>query len=428
MSMGSFSAGLAGLNANQQKLSAIGNNLSNMNTIGFKSSTVQFADLVSQTVGGTSQNPMQVGQGVSTGSVSLNFSQGGIENTGVATNVAIQGNGFFMVGSANAQPNVASARFYTRAGDFGFSANGTLVTSGGDPVLGYTQTDPVTGAIVSTGQPSSITIPPGVLHPPVATTSFATATNLETSTPVGGTFGTSVQMYDALGVPHVASVTFTNTASGAWDYSITVPGADVTGGTAGTPFQVATGSLGFNANGRLATVDGAAAANVTVTSPTWLNGAAATDFTWALLDQSGTATVTGFSSPSATTSVTQNGSAAGSVDSISINSSGELVASFGAGRSVKVAQLALASFNNSQGLSKQGSNLYGETEVSGMATVGVAGSGGRGALIGGSLEQSNVDIAQEFTQMILAQRGYQANSKSITVSDELMVETLNLKR
>ena len=428
MSMGAFSASLAGLNANQQKLSVIGNNLSNINTIGFKSSTVEFADLVSQNVGGTSHNPMQVGLGVTTGSISPNFSQGGIENTGVATNVAIQGNGFFVVGSRGVTAGGASSRSYTRAGDFGFDATGTLVTASGDPVLGYTASDPATGAILTSGQPSSINIPPGVLRPPVATTTFATVTNLETAAAVGDTYSTSVQMYDALGVPHVASVTFTNTASGAWDYSVTVPGAEVTGGTVGTPFEIATGAMAFDANGRLATVNGAAAADVTVTSPAWLNGATATDFTWSLMDANGSGTITGFSSPSATTSVTQNGASAGSIDSLSINSTGELVASFGAGRSVTIAQLSLANFANAQGLSKLGANGYGETEASGIANIGTAGSGGRGTLIGSSLEQSNVDIAQEFTQMILAQRGYQANSKSITVADEMLQDTLNLKR
>ena len=175
-------------------------------------------------------------------------------------------------------------------------------------------------------------------------------------------------------------------------------------------------------------MDGAAAADVTITSPSWANGATATNFTWDLIDSHGVSTLTGFSSPSATSSVTQNGAQAGSIDAITINSSGEMIASFGSGRSVTLAQLALASFNNPTGLSKLGANGYGETEASGIANVGVAGSGGRGTLIGSSLEQSNVDIAQEFTQMILAQRGYQANSKSITVADEMLVETLNIKR
>ena len=140
------------------------------------------------------------------------------------------------------------------------------------------------------------------------------------------------------------------------------------------------------------------------------------------------ASLTGYASASATASISQNGAAAGSVDSITVNATGEIVASFGAGRLVTVAQLAIANFNNPQGLFKLGTNEFGESEASGIANVGIAGTGGRGTIIGAALEQSNVDIAQEFTQMILAQRGYQANSKSITVADELLVDTLNLKR
>ena len=167
----------------------------------------------------------------------------------------------------------------------------------------------------------------------------------------------------------------------------------------------------------------------TITSPSWRNGAAAVNFSWDLVDPNGAATITQYAAGSATSSVTQNGSPTGAVASIiSINQSGQLVASFGIGRTVVVGQLALATFNNPQGLVKAGTNYYSESEASGNPSVGIAGSGGRGTLIGSSLEQSNVDIAQEFTQMILAQRGYQANSKSITVADELLLETLNLKR
>src|SRR5215831_3753611 len=161
----SFSSSLSGLNSNQQKLSVIGNNLANINTIAFKASTVEFADLVSQSVGGSSANPMQIGLGVTTGSISPNFRQGGIENTGVPTNVAIQGNGFFVVGDAG-------TRSYTRAGDFSFDANGRLSTADGLGVQGYTAVDPTTGRIITTGQPADIVVPPGVLRAPEATTQF----------------------------------------------------------------------------------------------------------------------------------------------------------------------------------------------------------------------------------------------------------------
>jgi flagellar hook protein FlgE len=417
----SFSASLSGLTANQQKLNVIGNNLANINTIAFKASAVEFSDLVSQSVGGSSENPMQIGLGVTTGAISPNFSQGGIENTGVPTNVAIQGSGFFVLGAAG-------DRSYTRAGDFSFDANGLLVTPDGRPVQGYTAIDPVTGNIVTTGQPSNIIVPPGVLRPPTATTGFGTSSNLTANAAVGDTFTASLQIFDALGTPHVATITYTNTGPGAWGYDISVPGEDVTGGTLGTPSSIGTGTLTFDGSGVLSTVNAAPVASVVITGPTWANGATPGNMTWELLDANGQPTLTGFAAPSATSSVTQNGSAAGTIDAISINASGQLLATFGSGGSVIVAQLSLANFNNPQGLVKLGSNQYGESAAAGIANIGVAGTGGRGTLIGSSLEQSNVDIAQEFTQMILAQRGYQANSKSITTADELLVDTLNLKR
>jgi flagellar hook protein FlgE len=253
--------------------------------------------------------------------------------------------------------------------------------------------------------------------------------NLDAAAPAGSTFTSSVQVYDALGVPHVVTVSFAKTGTGAWSYTATVPGAEVTGGTPGTPSSIATGTLTFNSQGRLTQVNGAAAADVTITSPAWSNGAAATNFSWDLIDANGTPTMTGYASASATSSTTQNGSPTGAVSSIiTISQSGELIASFGIGRTVTVGQLALATFNNPQGLVKLGTNLYSESEASGIPSVGTAGTGGRGTLIGSALEQSNVDIATEFTQMILAQRGSQANSKSITVADDLLVDTLNLKR
>jgi flagellar hook protein FlgE len=153
------------------------------------------------------------------------------------------------------------------------------------------------------------------------------------------------------------------------------------------------------------------------------------NFSWDLVDANGVASLTQYGSASATAAVTQNGAPTGAVSSmVSVNQDGQLVASFGIGRTVVVGQLALATFSNPQGLVKSGNNFFSESEASGGPSVGVAGTGGRGSLIGSALEQSNVDIAQEFTQMILAQRGYQANSKSITVADELLLETLNLKR
>jgi flagellar hook protein FlgE len=421
MAVGSFSAGLSGLNANGQALSVIGNNLANINTVGFKASTVTFTDLVSQNVGGSSANPMQIGLGVSTGSISPVFSQGAIENTREATNVAIQGNGLFML---RGDGGVS----YTRAGAFSFDAAGNLVSPDGLKVQGYTGIDPTTGKVITTGAPTDISVPPGVLRAPKSTTSIATQTNLDASAATGDTFTTAVQVYDAIGTPHVATITYTKLATaGQWSYEVTVPGTEATGtaGTTAGTVQLGTGTLVFDGTGTLTTP----AADVTLTAPTtWTDGATPNAITWDLYDANDVPTVTNFTSPSATSSISQNGAAPGMISSVSIAPDGTIVATFGAGQTIPVGQLALASFNNPKGLMKLGNSRYGESQAAGIPNVGVAGTGGRGTLIGSALEQSNVDIAQEFTQMILAQRGYQANSKTITVSDELLVDTLALKR
>ena len=243
----------SGLQANSIALSVIGNNLANTNTVGFKASSVTFHDLVSQTLklGGGGGNPVQVGLGVITGTISPTFSQGSIESTNEPTNVAIQGDGFFMVGKDDGFA-------YTLAGDFSFDADGRLVSSDGAPVQGWSELDPTSGDILTASRPSEIIIPPGVLRDPTATTSFQAISNLDADALVGDTFSTTIEIIDSLGAPHLATINYTNTAAGAWDYDITVPGAAITGGTAGTPFSVGAGAIGFDAFGVLNDVDGGA--------------------------------------------------------------------------------------------------------------------------------------------------------------------------
>jgi len=387
-------------------------------------------DLVSQTTGGSSINPMQVGLGVVTGSMSPVFNQGAIESTGEPTNAAIQGSGFFVVKGPD------GAQFYTRAGNFSLNNEGVLISPDGYRVQGFSQIDPATGGIVTTGQASDIVVPAGVLRDPIQTTLIRLQSNLDSAAGVGDTFDTPVQIFDSLGESHVLTITFTKTAGG-WDWDMTVPGDEVTP-AALVPVSVAAGSLTFDGDGAVdsftatapAAGGGAAPAilDVTFAAPAWANGATSADITWDLVDDNDVVQLTGFASPSATASKVQNGAAAGKIDNISINVDGSIVATFGAGQTVSIAKIALASFNNPKGLVKMGSNRYGESQASGIPNVGTAGTGGRGTLIGSALEQSNVDMAQQFTQMILAQRGYQANSKTITVSDEILMETLSLKR
>src|SRR5262245_59934022 len=262
MAVGSFSAGLSGLNANSQALSVIGNNLSNINTVGFKASRVNFSDLVSQNVGAASDNPAQVGLGVGLGSISPIFKQGAIESTNEATNVAIQGNGFFVLDGPN-------GRSYTRAGAFSFDNSGNLVSPDGQFVQGFTGVDPATGKIDATGSPANITVAPGQLRPATPTSQFTATTNLNAADPTNATWATPVQIYDSLGTAHVLTMSFEKSGAGAWTYELTAPGAEVTGGTAGTPFVIDSGTLTFGSDGKLSQVDGAAPANVTFTTPTW---------------------------------------------------------------------------------------------------------------------------------------------------------------
>jgi flagellar hook protein FlgE len=423
MAVGSFAAGLSGLNSNAAYLQVIGNNLANVNTVGFKASTVAFMDLVSQTSQGPGANPMQVGLGVATGSISPVFSQGSIENTQEATNAAIQGDGFFVVSG----PNGVS---YTRAGNFSFDNSGALVTADGYRVQGYTAIDPATGGITTSGSLVDIVVSPSALRAPTPTTMMRTVTNLNAASAIGTTFTAAAQINDVLGATHVITFTYTKSGANSWTYGATAQGGDVTGGTAGTPFAIpgATGTLTFGTDGRLSALNGGAPADVTITTPAWSNGAAANTFVWDLVDQNGMPSLSSYASASATSSLSQNGSAAGIVQNIGIASDGTIVATAQDGKALAIAKIGLATFSNPKGLVKLGSNRYGESLASGIANIGPAETGGRGTLIGNALEQSNVDLAREFTQMILAQRGYQANSKTITVSDELLVETLNLKR
>jgi flagellar hook protein FlgE len=421
MSVGSFSAGLSGLNANAQALSVVGNNLANINTVGYKASAVTFQDLVYQNVGGGSENPAQIGLGVGIGQISSVFSQGTIDATRIATNVAIQGNGFFLLDGPDGQS-------YTRAGAFAFNAAGTLISPDGQEVQGYTALDPVTNEVITTGQPNAINVPPGVLRAPVASSQFRALTNLDADAANGSTFTTSIEVFDALGASHVTTMTYTKTAAGAWDYELTADGAEVQGGAPGVPFSLDTGTVTFDGTGTLTNVNGGAAANVTIATPGWSNGAAAGSLEWQILDSNGNSHLTSFATDSATSSVTRNGSAAGAVSGITITNDGTIVATTGAGQTLTLGRLALVSFNNPQGLIKLGSNRFSDSPAAGVRNIGVPSEGDRGSLIAGALEQSNVDMAQEFTQMILAQRGYQANGKLITVSDQLLLDTLNMKQ
>jgi flagellar hook protein FlgE len=427
MNLTSLYSGLSGLNANALQLSLIGNNLANVNTPGYKSSSAAFQDLLSQILtGGSSSgnvNSIQVGLGSRVASTNANFSQGSLQNTGINTNVALQGDGFFIVSGTDGVN-------YTRAGDFHIDAKGNLVTSDGAFVQGYTRRDPLTNQIVTSGPLDNIVIPPGTLFPPIQTSIAKLIANLDADAPNGSTFTSTVQIYDSLGSSHQINVTWTKTGTRAWSYDVTVNGGEVTGGTAGTQFSLlgTPGTMTFTTTGQLLTVNGAPAADRSVTTPTFTNGAAAMTFSLDLVGPNGESFITNYAAPSATSSSTQNGFQPGTFSTMVIGADGSIQGIFGNGQSGELGRIAVATFNNPGGLLKLGGNRYSVSTSSGEPSTGVAGEGGRGTMAGGTLELSNVDMAAEFISMIVAQRGYQANSRIITTTDEILQESLNLKR
>lgn len=420
----SFYAGLTGLSAYASALNIVGNNLANINTTGFKASTMSFHDLVTATFGGIATsaagNPMQVGLGVLTNSIDGIFSQGSVQRTTEATNVAIEGNGFFVVG------NSPEDRYFTRSGNFSFNREGYLVDPSGKYVLGYTQRNP-DGTINASGTLAPIYLPANSISPPQETTLARIIGNLNVRDDIGATYSASLTLYDSKGSPHTLSIEFTHNGivggNDQWSYEVTLPGDDVVGGVVGTPFVLGNGLIEFDGSGTMV----APAGDVALATPAFTNGSNPLNFTWQLFDENGVGLLTGYPLSSSTSSTFTDGYPPGNLTSMIINNEGVLEGIFSNGQIAPLGQLATATFNNNRGLIRVGQNLFAATLASGTPSIGAPGSGGRGTVIGSALESSNVDIATEFTNMIVFERGYQSNSRIITTSDQILQETLRLK-
>lgn len=412
--MPSFFVPLSGLDAASQALSVTANNLANLNTIGYKTQRPLFQDLFYQQIGTSGDgNPQQVGVGVKVQAIDSDFTQGSIQASGVPTDVAIQGDGFFVTSQAGAQ-------VYTRAGDFSIASNGELLTKSGAQVLGFPA---VNGVVNPNATIGPLALATGQVNPPKSTANVQLSLNLDSGTAVNGTFSTSVAVFDSLGASHVLTFTFTKTAANTWDYNITIPAADV--GATGNPVSIKTGTLTFNGAGQLVTP----AANVTgITVSNLADGANNLTFAWNLFGANGGGLASQVAGPSATSTTIQDGFASGTLVSFLIGSDGTIQGSFSNGQTAALGQIAIASFENNQGLVRDGANEFSESLSSGQANIGAPGTGGRGTLSGGSLEQSNVDIATQFAQLILEQRGYQANAKAVTTFDEVTQTAINLKQ
>jgi flagellar hook protein FlgE len=411
----SFSTALSALSAQSTAIDVVGNNLANLNTPGFKTSVVSFHDLVTQSLG-AGLGETQVGFGVGRPITIREFSQGALQTTSGPLDVAIQGDGFFVIQGQD------GATQYTRGGNLQVDRNGNLVTATGEKLQGWT--GDASGVLNTNGPAGNIAVPVGTVKAPIATQSFSFDMNLNaaaTAGPPPDTFSTSVEVFDSLGASHIVTANFTkNATAGQWDYSVSVPDGDLK-----NPFTPVTGSVTFDSNGKLAT-PGPTDPAPQIQIQGLADGASDLTIKWQIYNGA-TPRLTQFSQPSAVSAVAQDGSSAAQLVRVGIADGGKILAQFSNGQQTVVGQLAMAEIRNPESLIAVGNNNYQLSERTALPAVGVSGTGGRGSVIGGAVESSTVDIAREFTNLIVLQRGYQANARVVTTVDELSQETINLK-
>lgn len=413
--LASFSTALSALTADETAINVVGNNLANLNTPGFKDTVVSFSDLVTQSFG-AGNGEEQVGGGVAA-PVTLNqFSQGALQATGGPLDAAIQGDGFFIVQGAQ------GAVEYTRGGNFQVNSSGTLETSTGEAVQGWTAAG---GVLTTSGPTGNITVPTGTLTAPLATSATTVSLNLNsTATVANGTFSTSLTAVDSLGESHLVTYTFTPTGTpNQWNYSASIPSTDA---AAVTP---ATGTLTFDTNGNLISPLPTDPQPV-ITATGMTDGASDLNITWNLYNgpNGTTPTITQFAQTSATSAVTQNGAASANLSSVSLGNGGQVIALYSNGQQVVVGQMAMASIRNPDSLIGAGDNNYLASGSTALPAIGLPGTGGRGTVIGQSVESSNVDMATEFTNLIIYQRSYEASAHVVTTVDQMSQDTIALKQ
>jgi len=427
----SLTIGVSGLRANSEALGVAGDNIANVNTVGFKRSRAVFEDVLGRSV--ASYAPIrQAGAGTRMSGVEQMWSQGAMVTTDSPTDLAISGDGFFVV-AGNMQG--AEGRYYTRAGQFHVDKDGRLVNVDNLRLQGYTATaDGTMGATIGDLVVSGGTVPAN------PTTQVNIAANLDATTPINpntfdpldpsrtSDFTQNVTVYDSLGSAHELTVYYHKSADNTWDWHAMADGGELAGGTPGTPTEVASGDLAFTTDGKLD--------SDTVTNNT-IDFAGATpgqvigfDFGTSITGDNGTGLdgTTQYASKSVPVELRQNGYAAGNVAGISIADDGRITGVFSNGQERVLGQVVTADFANINGLERTGNGLWIESQNSGQPLIGGANAGGRGSIVSGSLEQANVDLGSEFVNLIAYQRGFQANSRVITTADEMYGELVNLKR
>jgi flagellar hook protein FlgE len=346
-----------------------------------------------------------------------------VQTTGGVLDGAIQGDGFFV--TQDSSGNI----LYTRDGHFQTDKSGNLLTDTGDTVQGWTTIDPATGQVDTNGPIGNIVVPVGSLHPPTATTTISDDLNLDSTASADSTsaFSTPITVYDSLGTSHVLTLNFQKTGANQWTYDVTIPGDDVSGGTAGTPFDTgATGTLTFGSDGQL--TDPANGSPITFSITGLSDGASDMNLTWNLYNSDGSGRITQFGEASASSASSQDGSPAAQLDHVGLADGGQILAEYTDGTQVVVGQVALAQIRNPDTLIAAGNNSFQLSALTANPAVGVPGTGGRGTIVGGSIEASTVDIATEFTNLIVYQRAYEANAHVVTTADTLSQDTINLIR
>jgi flagellar hook protein FlgE len=403
--LSSMFTAVSGLSAYGNALAVIGNNVANVGTVGFKSSRAAFAELISASL---SSANLQVGLGVHLNAVQGNFTQGSLNTTGNTLDLAVDGDGFFQL------QNASGTTFYSRAGQFQVDKLGQVIDPNGQLLQGYQATagGVITGAIGNITLTSTNSAPQPTAVSMIKANLDATATAptpaFSITDPTSYNFSTSQTIYDSLGSAHNLTLYFVKSSTAnTWNLYRQIDGGAATAAT----------NLVFNTSGAL-TSGGSQALSLTIAGGAATPQTVTVDFT----------NMTQYGSKSAVLDQTQNGYASGSLQKVSIDPQGKVVAQFTNGQTRLLAQVVLSRFANPQGLVRSGDNLFAQSNDSGSPVVGAPGNNGLGRVVSGALEQSNVDLGKEFVDMIVTQRAFQANSRAITTSDEMLQELVNLKR
>ena len=455
--MRSLFSGVSGLKNHQTRMDVIGNNISNVNTYGFKTSRVTFQDMLSQTLSGAAKpeenvggvNPKQVGLGMTIASIDRIFTQGSIQTTGNQTDLAISGDGFFMV--SNGDKN-----FFTRAGTFSLDRDGNLVNpANGLKVQGWMAERNEEGEMIlnSKGTPQDVVVPIYSKVEAKETSVVKYKCNLDSKKPVlpenatpkmiaSAAVTTNIDVYDNLGNPHRMTLNLWHTGVNEWTASASMSDAngpvtlDIPGMEGANQENSSSKMiLRFSPDGRLiaandeGTADGINQGNIFANLNYRIDGDPNVRNIRLDLGKSGLVEgITQFSSPSTTKAVEQDGYSMGYMEGFNIDNSGVLTGVYSNGVKQAIGQVSMAVFTNPGGLTAVGENLFEVSNNSGLANIGEANQGGRGKIVAGALEMSNVDLSDQFTDMIITQRGFQANSRTITTSDQMLQELINLKR